>query len=98
MALDRSPEASHTLQGTELPPAEMLQPPQEHVVPEQAAVVLPGREYGETFKPTLDTSTADGSPANPGPMEAKSRLTLQSRSLLLLRAPRLAADPHPEGP
>jgi glycogen operon protein len=62
-----------------------------------AEVVLPGREYGETFKPTLDTSTADGSPANPGPLEAKSRLTLQSRSLLLLRAPRLAAEQPPEG-
>jgi glycogen operon protein len=58
--------------------------------------VLPGREYGETFKPTLDTSTGDGSPANPGPLEPKSRVTVRSRSLLLLRAPRLAAEPPAE--
>ncbi|WP_410620402.1 glycogen debranching protein GlgX [Amycolatopsis sp. cmx-8-4] len=67
-----------------------------HAGDESTEVVLPGREYGETFKPTLDTSTGDGSPGNPGPLEPKSRVTLQSRSLLLLRAPRLAADPPAE--
>jgi len=51
-------------------------------------VVLPGPEYGVTFQPTLDTTTADGSPATPGALAAGSQVTLQARSLLLLRAPR----------
>jgi isoamylase len=51
-------------------------------------VVLPGPEYGVTFQPTLDTTTADGSPATPGALAAGSHVTLQARSLLLLRAPR----------
>ncbi|QWF82681.1 glycogen debranching protein GlgX [Amycolatopsis sp. CA-230715] len=59
-----------------------------HAGAEPVEIVLPGREFGETFKPTLDTSTADGSSANPGVLEPKSRVTLPPRSLLLLRAPR----------
>jgi isoamylase len=51
-------------------------------------VVLPGPEYGVTFDPKLDTSTRDGSPANPGALKAGSRVTLPGRSLLLLCAPR----------
>ncbi|MEC3974220.1 glycogen debranching protein GlgX [Amycolatopsis sp. H20-H5] len=63
-----------------------------HAGAEPAEVVLPGPEYGETYKPTLDTSTADGTPAHPGVLEAKSRVTLPERSLLLLRAPRPDPD------
>ncbi|GAA1026966.1 MULTISPECIES: glycogen debranching protein GlgX [Amycolatopsis] len=59
-----------------------------HAGAEPAEIVLPGPEYGETFKPTLDTSTADGTPANPGVLEPKARITVEARSLLLLRAPR----------
>jgi isoamylase len=51
-------------------------------------VTLPGPEYGVTFQPTLDTTTADGAPATPGALAAGSSVTLQPRSLLLLRAPR----------
>jgi isoamylase len=51
-------------------------------------IVLPGPEYGVTFRPMLDTSTADGSPATPGRLAASSRLTLPSHSLQLLCAPR----------
>ncbi|HWC84350.1 MAG TPA: glycogen debranching protein GlgX [Pseudonocardiaceae bacterium] len=51
-------------------------------------IVLPGAEFGATFEPTVDTSTADGSPATPGVLRAGSRIALPSRSLLLLRAPR----------
>ena len=51
-------------------------------------VVLPGPEFGVTFEPTLDTSTADGTPATPGAFDAGARVTLPARSLLLLRAPR----------
>jgi glycogen operon protein len=49
---------------------------------------LPGAEYGATFEPTLDTTTADGSPATPGILTAGATVTLEERSLLLLRAPR----------
>ncbi|MYW91440.1 glycogen debranching protein GlgX [Amycolatopsis rubida] len=59
-----------------------------HAGAEPAEIVLPGPEYGETFKPTLDTSTADGTPAGPGVLEPKARITVEARSLLLLRAPR----------
>ncbi|WP_199439216.1 glycogen debranching protein GlgX [Umezawaea beigongshangensis] len=51
-------------------------------------VVLPGPEYGATFEPMLDTTTADGTPALPGPLVAGTSLTLAPRSLLLLKAPR----------
>jgi isoamylase len=50
--------------------------------------VLPGSQYGPTFEPVLDTTTADGSPANAGTLPAGSAVTLQGRSLMLLRAPR----------
>jgi isoamylase len=51
-------------------------------------VVLPGVEFGETFEPTLDTTTSDGAPASTEPLSAGSSLTLPARSLLLLKAPR----------
>ncbi|MDQ0382079.1 glycogen debranching protein GlgX [Amycolatopsis thermophila] len=59
-----------------------------HAGDEPAKVVLPGPEFGATLKPTLDTTTPDGSPATPGTLTAGSRVTLRPRSLLLLRAPR----------
>jgi glycogen operon protein len=59
-----------------------------HADDEPVEVTLPGPVYGETFKPTLDTTTADGSPANPGALAAGSVLEIPGRSLLLLRAPR----------
>jgi glycogen operon protein len=57
-------------------------------------VVLPGPEYGVTFQPTLDTTTADGTPATPGALAAGSHITLEARSLLLLRAPRDTDGDH----
>ena len=59
-----------------------------HAGDEPLEVVLPGREYGETYKPTLDTSTADGVSTHPAVLEPKARITVEARSLLLLRAPR----------
>jgi isoamylase len=59
-----------------------------HAGDEPLEVVLPGREYGETYKPTLDTSTPDGVSAHPPVLEPKARITVEARSLLLLRAPR----------
>ncbi|NIH83132.1 glycogen debranching protein GlgX [Amycolatopsis granulosa] len=59
-----------------------------HAGGEPVKVTLPGPEFGATLKPTLDTTTPDGSPATPGALTAGSRLTLPARSLLLLRAPR----------
>ncbi|WP_027930587.1 glycogen debranching protein GlgX [Amycolatopsis thermoflava] len=59
-----------------------------HSGDEPVKVTLPGPEFGETLKPTLDTTTPDGSPANPGALTPGSRLTLPARALLLLRAPR----------
>ncbi|MEU0514405.1 glycogen debranching protein GlgX [Amycolatopsis sp. NPDC006125] len=59
-----------------------------HSGDEPVKVTLPGPEFGETLKPTLDTTTPDGSPATPGALTPGSRLTLPARALLLLRAPR----------
>ena len=59
-----------------------------HAGDEPAKVVLPGPEFGATLKPTLDTTTPDGSPATPGTLTAGSRIHIPARSLLLLRAPR----------
>jgi isoamylase len=51
-------------------------------------ITLPGPEYGATFEPVLDTGTGDGAPADRALIPAASQITLWSRSLLLLRAPR----------
>lgn len=59
-----------------------------HADDEPAEVTLPGTEFGDTFKPTLDTATADGSPVLPGALAAGSVIEVPGRSLLLLRAPR----------
>jgi glycogen operon protein len=59
-----------------------------HAGEDAAEVTLPGPEYGVTFKPTLDTTTLDGSPATPAVLPAGSVVKMPARSLLLLRAPR----------
>ncbi|MFI5611464.1 glycogen debranching protein GlgX [Amycolatopsis sp. NPDC051903] len=59
-----------------------------HAGEDDVEVVLPGPEYGVTYKPTLDTGTADGSPAYVGVLEPKSRIVVGARSVQLLRAPR----------
>ncbi|KQP78019.1 glycogen debranching protein [Aeromicrobium sp. Leaf289] len=59
-----------------------------HAGAEPLEVVLPGQEFGATFEPTLDTTSADGSPASTEAFAAGSRTTLAARSLLLLKAPR----------
>ncbi|HEX3786431.1 MAG TPA: glycogen debranching protein GlgX [Pseudonocardiaceae bacterium] len=62
-----------------------------HSGEEAVEVVLPQAEFGVTFQPTLDTSTADGSPGTPGALGAGETVLLVAHSLLLLRAPRLSA-------
>ncbi|MEV4602398.1 glycogen debranching protein GlgX [Amycolatopsis sp. NPDC049253] len=59
-----------------------------HAGEDDVEVVLPGPEYGATYKPTLDTGTADGSPAFVGALDPKTRIVVAARSLQLLRAPR----------
>ncbi|RLV57354.1 glycogen debranching enzyme GlgX [Aeromicrobium phragmitis] len=59
-----------------------------HAGPERIDLVLPGAEFGETFEPTLDTTTADGNPLVSEPLPAGSTVRLEARSLQLLRAPR----------
>ncbi|WP_435156666.1 glycogen debranching protein GlgX [Amycolatopsis sacchari] len=59
-----------------------------HSGDEPVEITLPAEEYGPSFKPTLDTSRADGAPARVEPLKPGDTLTLPSRSLLLLRAPR----------
>ncbi len=59
-----------------------------HAGAEPLDVVLPGPEFGKTFEPTLDTTSPDGSPAGTAPLAAGGRVTVQGRSLLLLKAPR----------
>ncbi|MET7991632.1 glycogen debranching protein GlgX [Amycolatopsis sp. NPDC005232] len=67
-----------------------------HAGEDDVEVVLPGPEYGATYKPTLDTGTADGSPAYVGVLEPKSRIVVAARSLQLLRAPRdFVSGPQP---
>ncbi|WP_326836599.1 glycogen debranching protein GlgX [Amycolatopsis rhabdoformis] len=67
-----------------------------HAGEDDTEVVLPGPEYGATYKPTLDTGTADGSPAYVGVLDPKSRIVVAARSLQLLRAPRdFVAGPQP---
>jgi glycogen operon protein len=59
-----------------------------HAADTDADFVLPGPQYGATFEPTLDTTTADGTPSSPGRLPAGTTITLPAWSLLLLRAPR----------
>ncbi|HEY3747988.1 MAG TPA: glycogen debranching protein GlgX [Pseudonocardiaceae bacterium] len=59
-----------------------------HAADSPAEFTLPGQQYGATFEPTLDTTTADGTPTTPGMLAAGATLTMPAWSLLLLRAPR----------
>jgi glycogen operon protein len=59
-----------------------------HAGAEPVDVVLPDAAFGETFEPTLDTTTDDGAPASAEPLPAGAKVRLQERSLLLLKAPR----------
>ena len=58
-----------------------------HAGAEPIDVVLPGAEFGETFRPSLDTTSPDGAPQDMT-LSAGSTVTLEGRSLLLLKAPR----------
>ncbi|MDX6275930.1 MAG: isoamylase [Nocardioidaceae bacterium] len=59
-----------------------------HAGADPIEVTLPSEEFGTTFEPTLDTTAPDGEPATVEPLNAGSSLTMQGRSLLLLKAPR----------
>jgi glycogen operon protein len=59
-----------------------------HAGADPIEVTLPSEEFGTTFEPTLDTTAPDGEPATVEPLSAGSSLTMQGRSLLLLKAPR----------
>jgi isoamylase len=59
-----------------------------HAGADPIEVTLPGEEFGSTFEPTLDTAAPDGEPASGEPLPAGGSLTMQGRSLLLLKAPR----------
>ncbi|MEU7531574.1 glycogen debranching protein GlgX [Saccharothrix sp. NPDC042600] len=61
--------------------------------PTRQEVTLPGPEYGAHYIPALDTTTPDGTPRSPHPHPPLTRLTLTSRSLLLLRVPEPARRP-----
>ena len=60
-----------------------------HAGADDLDVVLPGPEFGETFKPTLDTTSHDGEPASRDLLAAGTSISMQGRSLLLLKAPRM---------
>jgi glycogen operon protein len=49
---------------------------------------LPSERYGDDYEPVLDTSSPDGKPAEPEPLDPGETLTAKPRSLLLLRARR----------
>jgi glycogen operon protein len=59
-----------------------------HAGSDPAEFTLPAARYGDKFEPVLDTGSTDGKPAEPEPLEPGATLTLQPRSLLLLRARR----------
>jgi isoamylase len=59
-----------------------------HAGAEPIDVTLPGAEFGVSFRATLDTTTPDGAPVSEERLPAGATLTLQARSLLLLKAPR----------
>ncbi|MEV6240831.1 glycogen debranching protein GlgX [Lentzea sp. NPDC051838] len=59
-----------------------------HAGADPITVTLPHERYGPSYEPFLDTTTPDGSPNDPGTVAPKSKLTLEPRSLLLLRVPR----------
>jgi glycogen operon protein len=59
-----------------------------HAGAEAISVTLPHERYGPSYEPFLDTTTTDGSPANPGSLAPREKLTVPARSLLLLRIPR----------
>jgi isoamylase len=59
-----------------------------HAGADAITVTLPHERYGPSYEPFLDTTTLDGSPAEPAGLLPRSKLTLEPRSLLLLRVPR----------
>ena len=59
-----------------------------HAGADEISVTLPHERYGPSYVPYLDTTTADGSPANPGSFAPREKVTVAARSLLLLRLPR----------
>ncbi|GLZ35385.1 glycogen operon protein GlgX homolog [Lentzea sp. NBRC 105346] len=59
-----------------------------HSGAEPVVVTLPAAQYGSAFEPYLDTTTLDGTPVDPTPLRPGAKLTLESRSLVLLRMPR----------
>ncbi|WHT18216.1 glycogen debranching protein GlgX [Crossiella sp. CA-258035] len=50
--------------------------------------VLPGPSYASCFEQVLDTGSADGAPALPGPLAPGTPLPVPGRTLMLLRATR----------
>jgi isoamylase len=63
-----------------------------HAGADPVEVTLPGAEFGTSFEPTLDTTTSDGAPSSDEPLPAGGTVTLEGRSLLLLKAPRESTD------
>jgi glycogen operon protein len=59
-----------------------------HAGADPITVTLPHERYGPSYEPFLDTTTPDGSPADPTGVLPGSKLTLEPRSLVLLRMPR----------
>ncbi|HEX7304830.1 MAG TPA: glycogen debranching enzyme GlgX, partial [Lentzea sp.] len=59
-----------------------------HAGAEAITVTLPHERYGPSYEPFLDTTTADGSPAEPSTLSPRAEVEVRPRSLLLLRVPR----------
>jgi len=58
-----------------------------HAGADPVEVTLPGPEYGGRYEPTIDSTTADGSPVIAESLAAGATVVLEGRSLLLLRVP-----------
>ncbi|MEV4318249.1 glycogen debranching protein GlgX [Actinocrispum sp. NPDC049592] len=59
-----------------------------HAGIEPTEFTLPAERYGDDYEPVLDSSSPDGKPAEPEPLDPGEKIVLPARSLLLLRARR----------
>jgi isoamylase len=59
-----------------------------HAGNEAAEFTLPPERYGDDYEPVLDSSSPDGKPREPEPLDPGEKIMMPARSLLLLRARR----------
>ncbi|CRK58944.1 Glycogen debranching enzyme [Alloactinosynnema sp. L-07] len=86
MWIDGSECLSHTREGDPIADDSWLL--LVHAGAEPTDFTLPDPTYGDSFIPTLDTNTPQGTPATRNPHNPSDKVPLPPRTLLVLRAPR----------